>query len=90
MDLPAPLGPTIPTRLHECSIKQHLYFVWNAPPTHLDNDNAQLTLRRLGSFLPGYVNVHLDILRMARVLLRTPMSDPGDGNENLIELAARV
>ena len=60
------------------------------PTTHLDNDNAQLTSRRLGSLLPGYVNVHLDILRMARVLLRTPMSDPGDGNENLIELAASV
>jgi hypothetical protein len=27
---------------------------------------------------------------MARVLERTPMSDPGGGNENLTEVAARV
>ena len=40
---------------------------------NLDNDRAQLTFIKLGVSLPGYVKVQAFILRMARVLLRTPM-----------------
>jgi len=58
--------------------------------THLDNVRAQLTSYKLGLLLPGYVNVQLDNFRMARVLLRTPISEPGWGKENLTEVAARV
>jgi hypothetical protein len=39
---------------------------------------------------PGYVNVQLDIFKMARVLLRTPIKEPGGGNENLTDVAASV
>lgn len=39
---------------------------------------------------PGYVNVQFDIFNMARVLLRTPIKEPGGGNENLTDVAARV
>ncbi len=59
-------------------------------PTRDDKDNAQLMLYRLGVSLPGYVNVQLVILRMARVLLRTPIREPGGGKANLIEVAAKV
>lgn len=58
--------------------------------THLDNDSAQLTLCRLGFDRPGYVKVQFVIFRIARVLLRTPINDPGGGNENLTDVAARV
>jgi hypothetical protein len=34
--------------------------------------------------------VQLFILRMARVLLRTPMREPGGGKESLTEVAAKV
>ena len=57
---------------------------------HLDNDKAQLTLYKLGVDLPGYVNVQFVIFRMARVLLRTPMREPGGGNANFTEVAASV
>ena len=45
-------------------------------------------LYKLGVSLPGYVYVQLDNLRMARVLLRTPIRDPGGGKENFTEVAA--
>ena len=67
----------------------HLSFQ-DASIAYLDNENAQLTLYKLGAFLPGYVNVQPDNLRMARVLLRTPMREPGGGNANLTEVAASV
>ena len=57
---------------------------------YLDNDKAQLALNRLGVLLPGYVNVQFVIFRIARVLLRTPMSDPGGGKENWTVVAASV
>ena len=57
---------------------------------HLDRESAQLTLYRLGVDLPGYVKVQFVILRMARVLLRTPIREPGGGNENFTDVAARV
>ena len=57
---------------------------------HLDRESAQLTLCRLCVDLPGYVNVQFVILRMARVLLRTPIRDPGGGKENFTDVAARV
>ena len=57
---------------------------------HLDRESAQLTLYRLGVDLPGYVKVQFVILRMARVLLRTPIRDPGGGKENFTDVAARV
>ena len=57
---------------------------------YLDNDKAQLALYKLGVLLPGYVNVQFDIFRMARVLLRTPIRDPGGRKENLTLVAARV
>jgi hypothetical protein len=60
------------------------------PYAHLDNDKAQLTLNRLGVVLPGYVKVQLAIFKIARVLLRTPIKEPGDGKENLTEVAASV
>ena len=58
--------------------------------THLDRDSAQLTLYRLGFGRPGYVNVQFVIFKIARVLLRTPIKDPGGGNENLTDVAASV
>lgn len=58
--------------------------------TYLESDIAQLTLNKLGALLPGYVKVQFVIFSIARVLLRTPMSDPGGGNANLTEVAARV
>ena len=45
---------------------------------------------RLGVVLPGYVNVQFDSFKIARVLLLTPISDPGVGNENLTVVAAKV
>lgn len=57
---------------------------------YLDNESAQLTLCRLGDVLPGYVKVQPDSLRIARVLLRTPMREPGGGKENLTDVAASV
>ena len=57
---------------------------------YLDNDSAQLTLWRLGVDRPGYVKVQFVILSIALVLLRTPIRDPGGGNENLTEVAASV
>jgi hypothetical protein len=63
-------------------------FIQDAP--YLESDNAQLTLKRLGVLLPGYVNVQFESFNMARVLLLTPMSDPGGGNENLMVVAAKV
>ena len=58
--------------------------------TYLDNDNAQLTLYKLGVFFPGYVYVQFVILKMARVLLRTPIKEPGGGKVNLMDVAASV
>lgn len=57
---------------------------------YLDNDRAQLTSIKLGSVLPGYMYVQFAIFKIARVLLRTPMREFGEGNENLMEVAARV
>jgi hypothetical protein len=57
---------------------------------HLDNESAQLTLNKLGVSRPGYVKVQFDIFRIARVLLRTPIKEPGGGKENLTAVAARV
>jgi hypothetical protein len=61
-----------------------------AQGTNLESESPQLTLYRLGVLLPGYVYVQFDILRIARVLLRTPMSEPGGGNWNLMVDAAKV
>ena len=58
--------------------------------SHLERDKAQLTLYKLGLSLPGYVNVQFVNFKIARVLLRTPIRDPGGGNENLTEVAANV
>jgi len=58
--------------------------------TYLERDSAQLTLYRLGEVLPGYVKVQFESFKIARVLLRTPIRDPGEGNENLTDVAARV
>lgn len=92
VDLPAPLGPMIPTRLRaRQTLSEHTKpACCETHASHLDNDRAQLTPIRLGSFRPGYVNVQLASLRIARVLLRTPISEPGGGNANLTEVAARV
>ena len=62
----------------------------NEDYAYLDSDNAQLTLYRLGVERPGYVKVQLVIFRIARVLLRTPIKEPGGGNANLTDVAARV
>lgn len=59
-------------------------------PTRLLRLSAHVTSIRLGSFRPGYVNVHLLSFRIARVLERTPMSEPGGGKENRTVVAARV
>jgi len=56
----------------------------------LESDKAQLTLKRLGVLLPGYVNVQFESFNIARVLLLTPIREPGGGNENLIVVAAKV
>lgn len=85
VDFPAPLGPTTPTRLYIDVIIMPLA---KTPGAHLDKDKAQLAPNRLGVLLPGYVNVQLDNFRIARVLLRTPISDPGGGKKNLTEVAA--
>jgi hypothetical protein len=79
----------IPTRLNE---KYEPCFEANSVRcmTYLESDNAQLTSIKLGVDLPGYVKVQLTIFRIARVLLRTPMSEPGGGKENLTEVAASV
>lgn len=76
----------IPTRLSnvECIFKKKVR------DSHLDNDKAHVVSRRLGTFLPGYVNVQFVIFRIARVLLRTPMREPGGGKANLIEVADSV
>lgn len=93
VDFPAPLGPITPTRLYrgiEISfhiISRHREREVNS---HLDNVNAQLTLNKLGTVFPGYVNVQFVIFKIALVLLLTPMSDPGGGKANLTEVAARV
>ena len=58
--------------------------------THLERERAQETLIRLGVVLPGYVNVQFVSFKIARVLLLTPISDPGVGNENLTVVAAKV
>ena len=89
VDFPAPLGPTIPTRLDKDRVRSR-NVIGTCPDAYLDSDNAQLTSMRLGSLRPGYVKVQCDIFRIARVLLRTPISEPGGGNENLIDVAARV
>jgi len=88
VDFPAPLGPTIPTRLLRFVSKSTMLHIAQTPD--LDNDRAQLTFIKLGSDFPGYVKVQVFILRMARVLLRTPMREPGGGKENLTEVAAKV
>jgi hypothetical protein len=59
-------------------------------PTRLERLKAQLTSNRLGVSRPGYVNVQFAIFRIALVFERTPMRLPGDGKENLTEVAARV
>jgi hypothetical protein len=87
VDFPAPFGPIIPTRLCNTvatSLGQ------DEKETYLDKESAQLTLKRLGVLLPGYVNVQPASFKIARVLLRTPMRDPGGGNANLTEVAASV
>jgi hypothetical protein len=88
VDLPAPLGPMTPTRLWTAEVRQFSYA--SAKSTHDESDNAQLTLLNCGVLLPGYVNVQFVIFMIARVLLRTPIREPGGGNLNLIEVAARV
>ena len=88
VDFPAPLGPTIPTRLSRFVSKFTMSHIGLTPD--LDSDRAQLTFIKLGFDFPGYVKVQLFILRIARVLLRTPMRDPGGGKENLTEVAAKV
>lgn len=87
VDFPAPLAPITPTRL---KIKLEQNWRDMIKKDDLERERAQLTLYKLGVFLPGYVNVQPESLRMARVGLRTPMSEPGGGNENLTEVAARV
>jgi len=86
VDLPAPFGPITPTRLYTMNEVQYC----RQRHAHLDRESAQLTSIKLGDDFPGYVKVQLVILRMARVLLRTPMRDPGGGKANLTEVAARV
>lgn len=49
VDFPAPFGPTIPTRL--CDII--IIYLDAMKETYLDKESAQLTLKRLGVFLPG-------------------------------------
>ena len=88
VDFPAPLGPTIPTRLVK-TISNDMEILGDAN-SYLDNESAQLTLKRLGFDRPGYVNVQFTILRIARVLLLTPIREPGGGKENLTLVAARV
>ena len=57
---------------------------------YLDKDSAQEVSEILGVDRPGYVKVQLVILRIARVLLRTPIREPGGGNWNLTDVAAIV
>jgi len=87
VDFPAPFGPMTPTRLRRELVT--LYLI-GGRISNLDNDRAQLTLNKLGVFLPGYVKVQFVIFKIARVLLRTPMRDPGGGKANLTEVAASV
>ena len=82
----------MPTRLDRSfPRKNHRHDdVKGAMTAHLDSDNAQLTLYKLGLERPGYVKVQLVIFRIARVLLRTPIREPGGGNANFTEVAASV
>lgn len=57
---------------------------------YLDKERAQLTLNKLGVLLPGYVKVQPVIFIIARVLLRTPIREPGGGKANLTDVAASV
>lgn len=61
-----------------------------SPKTYLERDSAQDTPIKLGLSRPGYVNVHPTILRMALVLLLTPINEPGGGKANLMVLEERV
>lgn len=58
--------------------------------TYLESDSAQDTPIKLGLSRPGYVNVHPTILRMALVLLLTPINEPGGGKANLMVLEESV
>jgi hypothetical protein len=58
--------------------------------SYLDNDSAHETLCKLGLSRPGYVKVQSESFKMARVILLTPIKEPGGGKENLTLVACKV